>query len=73
MVVVFKSQISHSVCPTQVEGPQLAEESGIPITSQIARFSKVLVPVAVSDMHVAVCAVCNHIHFTPGSVASVCG
>ena len=61
MVLVFESQISHSVCLTQAEGPHLAQESGGPITSQIARYSKVFVLVAVSDLHVPVCAMCNHI------------
>ena len=71
VVLVFESQSSHSVCLTQVVGPHLAEESGVPITRRIARYSKVFVLVAVSDMHVAVCAMCNHIRFPPGSAASV--
>ena len=71
MFPVFESENSHSVCLTHVEGPHLAEESGVPITSQIARCSKVFVLTQVSDKHVAVCAMCNHIRFAPGSVASV--
>jgi hypothetical protein len=63
----------HTQCVVhrQRDRPHLAEKSGVPITSQIARCSKVFVSVAVCDMHVAVCAVCNHIHFTPGNVVSV--
>jgi hypothetical protein len=68
MVLVFESQSSHSVCLAHVVGPHLAKESGVPITSQIARGRKVFVLATVSDMHVAVCAVCNHIRFTPASV-----
>ena len=60
-----------SVCLTHVKGPHLTEESGVRITSQIGRCSKVFALTQVSDMHVAVCAVCNHIRFSPGSVASV--
>ena len=71
MVLVFESEISHSVCLTHIEGLHLAEEFGVPITSQIARCSKVFVLTQVSGMHVAVCAMCNHIRFTPGSAASV--
>ena len=54
-------------------GTALSQESGVPITRQIARYSKAFVLTQVSDMHVTVCAMCNHIRFTPGSVASVWG